>query len=150
MRRTATALITATLLTAATLTGFSGSASAASTSPATSAAPARLTNLAHLDFLSDRVAVANTAAHNTYRLAQDPKIGVVWVYADSRPGGAFERVGGGDLNAGNRALGSGFLRHRRHHPRRRGLPAPVARPPAIGMRKSRPTRCFAALPTSRR
>ena len=45
------------------------------------------------------MAVANTAAHSTYKLAagpnSEPEIGVIWVYADSRPGGTFERVGGG-------------------------------------------------------
>ena len=96
MRRTALALITATLLTATTLTGFTGPVAAAA--PPLTAAPVTLTNLAHLDFLSDRVAVADTKAHSTYRLAHDRKIGVVWVYANALPGGTFERVGGGDLN----------------------------------------------------
>ncbi len=106
MRRTATALITATLLTAATLTSFTGSAVAA-THSAVTPAPAPLTNLAHLDFLTDRVAVADTSAHNTYRLEQDPRIGVVWVYADSRPGGTFQRVGGGGLNTATGYWGQG-------------------------------------------
>ena len=88
----------------------------------------RLTNLAHLDFLTDRVAVPDTAAHSTYRLAaeQRPEVGVIWVYADSRAGGTFERVGGGAYDAPDQHLGPGRLRRRRHRPRRRRLPAPVA------------------------
>jgi hypothetical protein len=66
--------------------------SAAATTPQTGT----LTNLAHLDFLTDRVAVANTASHSTYRLADDPEVGVLWVYADARDGGTFQRVGGGE------------------------------------------------------
>jgi hypothetical protein len=106
MRRTATALITATLLTAATITGFNGSAAASALPAALKSAPA-LTNLAHLDFLSDRVPVANTPSHSTYRLGQDPKIGVVWVYANAQSGGAFARVGGGGLNAASGYWGQG-------------------------------------------
>ena len=45
-------------------------------------AAAPLTNLAHLDFLTDRVAVQASAAHTTYRLASEPTVGVLWVYAD--------------------------------------------------------------------
>lgn len=99
MRHTATALITATLLTATALTGFGASAAAAAApaGSAVSTAAAPLTNLAHLDFLGDRVLVADSAAHSTYRLDQDRKIGVLWVYANARPGGNFDRVGGGHL-----------------------------------------------------
>ncbi len=104
MRRTAMALITATLLTATTLTGFAGPVAAAAP---TADAGAALTNLAHLDFLSDRVAVANSAAHSTYRLADDRKIGVVWVYADAKAGGTFQRVGGGGLDAATGKWGQG-------------------------------------------
>ncbi|MEP6560371.1 MAG: hypothetical protein ABJD68_04750 [Nakamurella sp.] len=64
------------------------------------AAPAAgLTNLAHLDFLSQQVTVADTPAHSSYRLDQDPTVGVLWVYADARSDGTFERVGGGPLDA---------------------------------------------------
>lgn len=71
-------------------------------------APAqRLTNLAHLDWLTDRVTVPDTAAHTTYRLTEDPKIGVIWVYADARDGGTFERVGGGGLDPATGHWGQG-------------------------------------------
>ncbi|MCW2848514.1 MAG: hypothetical protein JWR90_2488 [Marmoricola sp.] len=62
------------------------------------APPSRLTNLAHLDFLGDRVAPPAQAGHTTYRLAQHPQVGVLWTYADKRPTG-FERVGGGPYDA---------------------------------------------------
>ncbi|QNK79344.1 hypothetical protein [Nakamurella sp. PAMC28650] len=59
---------------------------------------APLTNLAHLNFLTDRVTVPVTAAHSTYRLDTEPSVGVLWVYADPRPGNTFARVGGGGLD----------------------------------------------------
>lgn len=66
------------------------------------AAPASalpLTNLTHLDFLLDTVSPAESAEHTTYQLAESPAITVPWTYADARPGGTFERVGGGPLDA---------------------------------------------------
>lgn len=71
------------------------------------AAPAPLTNLDHLDFLGDRVAVQTVPGHTTYRLAEQPEVGVLWVYADARPGGAFERVGGGGLDPATGHWGQG-------------------------------------------
>ena len=47
---------------------------------------APLTNLAHLDFLTDQVAVPASAAHSTYRLSSEPTVGVLWVYANALPG----------------------------------------------------------------
>lgn len=97
MRRIPAALAAATMITTVlSVSVLSAPAIAAPPAPtATAQHSARLTDLAHLDFLSDRVTVPNTAAHSTYRLAQDPKVGVLWVYADARDGGTFERVGGG-------------------------------------------------------
>lgn len=61
--------------------------------PATpSAAP--LTNLDHLDFLGDTATPRETRRHTTYRLAQEPEVGMLWTYADKRDDG-FERIGGG-------------------------------------------------------
>ena len=78
---------------------------------ATTTAPQRLstklTNLAHLDYLSTQIAVADTAAHTTYRLAQEPTVGVLWVYADPRPGNTFERVGGGAYDKATNTWGQG-------------------------------------------
>ena len=59
------------------------------------AADGRLTNLAHLDFLQDDVTPPEQARHTTYRLAQEPTLGVLWTYADLRAGGEYERIGGG-------------------------------------------------------
>jgi hypothetical protein len=51
--------------------------------PAAGAATRRpLTNLAHLDFLGDRVAPPAQAGHTTWRLASEPQIGVLWTYAE--------------------------------------------------------------------
>ena len=101
MNRTARILL-ATTLAAATLIVVQPAATAAGRAAAgvvesagTAVAADRLTNLAHLDFLTDRVALTPSAAHTTYRLAEDPEVGVIWVYADARDGGTFERVGGG-------------------------------------------------------
>lgn len=96
--------------TAAVVAGGLLTASPVSAAPATTRAPARparLTNLAHLDYLSTQVAVTDTAAHSTYRLAQEPTVGVLWVYADPRPGNTFERVGGGAYDAASNTWGQG-------------------------------------------
>lgn len=66
--------------------------------PAVAAEPAAsppLTNLAHLDFLMDTAAPEEVPGHTTYRLAEEPDLTMPWTYADARPGGTFERVGGG-------------------------------------------------------
>ncbi|BDV29914.1 hypothetical protein [Microbacterium terricola] len=61
--------------------------------------PDPLTNLAHLDFLLDEATPAeDVAGHTTYRLADEPTLVMPWTYADARPGGTFERVGGGGFN----------------------------------------------------
>ncbi|MET3805494.1 hypothetical protein ABIB25_002498 [Nakamurella sp. UYEF19] len=70
-------------------------------------AAAPLTNLAHLNYLTDRVTVPATAAHNTYRLDTQPSVGVLWVYADPRPGNTFARVGGGAFDPATGHWGQG-------------------------------------------
>ena len=62
-------------------------------------AAAPLTNLAHLDFLVEQVAVVDSPAHSSYRLADQPEVGVLWVYADAKDDGSFTRVGGGAYDA---------------------------------------------------
>ena len=62
---------------------------------AASAADEPLTNLAHLDFLQDDVTPPAQEGHTTYRLAEEPSIGVLWTYADRNPDGTYRRVGGG-------------------------------------------------------
>ena len=56
--------------------------------------PPALTNLAHLDWLGDTVDPPDQADHTTYRLAEEPEIGVLWTYAEPRDG-VLTRVGGG-------------------------------------------------------
>jgi hypothetical protein len=61
----------------------------------TAAADEPLTNLAHLDFLQDDVTPPDQDDHTTYRLAEEPSIGVLWTYADRNSDGTYRRVGGG-------------------------------------------------------
>ncbi len=68
---------------------------------------AAVTNTAHLDFLLDDVRPPVTAEHTTYRLSQEPSLVMPWTYADARAGGAFERVGGGPLDASTGYFGQG-------------------------------------------
>ena len=74
-----------------------GAALAAPPAPAPAhAVDGQLTNLAHLDFLLDEATPpADVEGHTTYRLAEQPVLVMPWTYADARPGGTFERVGGG-------------------------------------------------------
>lgn len=57
-----------------------------------------LANTAHLDFLLDEASAAEVEGHTTYRLAEEPALTFPWTYADARPGGTFERIGGGALD----------------------------------------------------
>ncbi len=78
--------------------------------PALAPAPAaagRLTNLAHLDFLGDRVAPPRQSRHTTYRLARHPEVGTLWTYADHQDDGSFKRVGGGTYDAATDTWGQG-------------------------------------------
>jgi hypothetical protein len=84
-----------------------GPGQAFGTTVPTTAPAAALTNLAHLDFLTAQVAVPATAEHNTYRLDKEGTVGVLWVYADARPGGTFERVGGGPYDAATNTYSQG-------------------------------------------
>ena len=75
--------------------------------PAGAATPGRLTNLAHLDFLGDRVAPPEQAGHTTWRIGQDPEIGVVWTYAEPQPDGSYRRLGGGTYDPATDTWGQG-------------------------------------------
>jgi hypothetical protein len=101
-RRTRTAVIG--LLAAAVLAVTSATSVAASAAPAR---PAPLTNLAHLDFLTDSIVPPTQAGHTTYRLDREPSIGVLWVYADDLPEGGYRRVGGGAYNPATNTYGQG-------------------------------------------
>jgi len=65
-----------------------------------------LTNLDHLDWLGDTVAPPDQADHTTYRLAEEPEIGMLWTYAEPR-GGVLTRVGGGKYDEATGYYGQG-------------------------------------------
>ncbi|MFI5891910.1 hypothetical protein ACIA5D_17550 [Actinoplanes sp. NPDC051513] len=68
------------------------------------AAPAPLTNLAHLNFLRDSVSPPAQAGHTTYGPAS---IGVLWTYAEPNPDGTFRRIGGGAYDPASNTYGQG-------------------------------------------
>lgn len=97
-------------LLALSLFGTVGTVTPAAAGTPTGLAPAarsHLTDLAHLDFLGDSVSVPVTAAHSTFRLAAQRKIGVLWVYANGHPDGTFDRTGGGAFDATKNTYGQG-------------------------------------------
>ena len=53
-------------------------------------------------------------------------VGVLWTYADRNADGTYRRVGGGDVRRRDEHLRPGRVQRRRHLPRRRRLPAPLA------------------------
>jgi hypothetical protein len=75
----------------------------------TQAAPAApLTNLAHLDFLRDKVTPPALARHTTYRLTTgEPDVGVLWTYADRQADGTYRRIGGGAYDPATNTYGQG-------------------------------------------
>ncbi|HJW61843.1 MAG TPA: hypothetical protein VJ931_19590 [Actinomycetota bacterium] len=75
--------------------------------PAGAANPAPLANLGHLDFLGDRVDPPEQAGHTTWRLAQEPEIGVLWTYAEPQPDGSYRRLGGGAYDPATDTWGQG-------------------------------------------
>ena len=96
--RTARLALVTTLL-AALVAVLPGAASATDATP--------LTNLAHLDFLQADVAPPPQEGHTTYRLAEQPSIGVLWTYADRRSDGSYHRVGGGAYDEPTDTWGQG-------------------------------------------
>jgi hypothetical protein len=72
-----------------------------------SPAAATLTNLAHLDFLTDTVAPPPQPGHTTYRLDREPTVGVLWVYANHLAGGGYQRTGGGTYDPVHNTYGQG-------------------------------------------
>ena len=55
----------------------------------------RLTNLDHLDLLATTVDPPDQEGHDTYRLDEQPGIGMLWTYAEPGEDGAYEPIGGG-------------------------------------------------------
>jgi hypothetical protein len=66
-----------------------------------------LTNLAHLDFLGDRVDPPEQAGHTTWRLDREPEIGVLWTYAEPQADGSYRRLGGGTYDPATDTWGQG-------------------------------------------
>ncbi|TCJ19971.1 hypothetical protein E0L93_03210 [Rubrobacter taiwanensis] len=58
----------------------------------------RLTNLSHLDFLRDSVDPPEQEGHTTYRIQEEPEIGVLWTYAEPDELGEYRRIGGGSYD----------------------------------------------------
>ena len=75
--------------------------------PAGAADPAPLTNLAHLDFLGDRVDPPDQAGHTTWRMDREPEVGVLWTYAEPQPDGSYRRLGGGTYDPATNTWGQG-------------------------------------------
>jgi hypothetical protein len=71
------------------------------------AASADLTNLDHLDWLTVTVDPPEQEGHTTYRLDQEPEIGVLWTYAEPNPDGSYRHVGGGSYDAATDTWGQG-------------------------------------------
>ena len=88
---------------------------------------APLTNLAHLDFLTDLGDAAAAAPATPPTGCGEPDgRRALGLRRRAKPDGTFKRVGGGDLRPGDQHLRAGRLRRRRHRPRRRRLPAALA------------------------
>lgn len=75
--------------------------------PSDPSGPGRLTNLDHLDFLSDVVTPPTQAGHTTYRMEERPQLGTLWTYADRQDDGSYKRVGGGPYDAETDTYGQG-------------------------------------------
>lgn len=102
-RRLLTALLAVTLVTLAFAPTY---ASAAGPRP-TATTRAVLTNLAHLDALTTQLRVPVQTGHTTYRLAQDPSVSELWVYANHEDDGSYRPTGGGDYDAATNTYSQG-------------------------------------------
>jgi len=63
--------------------------------PVTPTTSTPLTNLAHLDWLGAQVDPPAQEGHTTYRMSTQPRIGVLWTYAEPDESGSYRHVGGG-------------------------------------------------------
>ncbi len=104
VRRHGTRTAIAGLIGLVMVLGLTGTPASAAVAPAASG---HLTNLSHLDFLTATVDPPSQKGHTTYRLDQDPGVGVLWVYANHRSDGGYTRVGGGDYDAATDTYGQG-------------------------------------------
>ena len=88
----ATAIVLAGLAVPAAALPAGSASSRAATATATDGS---LTNLDHLDWLSVSVTPPDQEGHTTYRLAEEPGIGVLWTYAEPDGDGDYRHMGGG-------------------------------------------------------
>lgn len=98
LRRRRGAALAAGLLTVATVAATMAPSAAihgTARHGVAAAANAPLTNLEHLDWLSTTVTPPPQDGHTTYRLDEEPGIGVLWTYAEPNADGTFRHVGGG-------------------------------------------------------
>ena len=140
-------MIAATVAAAAVLAAMPAPQSRRATATA-APGPGRLTNLAHLDFLGDRVAPPQQARHTTYRIGSQPEVGVLWTYAEHQDDGSYKRVGGGTYHADTDTYGQGAFNADDMREPPWSTCATGGRPatrPAGG----RPSSCCAASPTCR-
>ena len=105
-RRTLVALLLSLSMLLAGV-GLTSERAAVRSAPAAAATNVPLTNLSHLNWLGDTVTPPPQARHTTYRLADQPSIGVLWTYADRQPDGSYKRVGGGAYDATTNTYGQG-------------------------------------------
>ena len=98
-RRPRAALILVTVLAVA-LAGLPSAAALPVEAP-------RLTNLDHLDFLTDRVDPPEQDGHTTYREQDEPALGFLWTYAEPVGDGTYRRLGGGDYDPETDTWGQG-------------------------------------------
>jgi hypothetical protein len=103
----AAALTACAVLVATPQLAEAGSRTPSGAVASASAPRPRLTNLHHLDFLGDTVTPPSQSGHTTYRLSQEPKIGVLWTYADHQADGSYKRVGGGTFDPDTNTYGQG-------------------------------------------
>ncbi|WP_232549852.1 hypothetical protein [Propioniciclava soli] len=105
-RRTLLAGVVTAPLALSAATAVAAPAPAPASTPGAAPAPP-LTNLGHLDELTTAVRLTPSAAHTTYRLSEEPEVGQLWVYADVRPDGSYQPVGGGAYDAATDTWGQG-------------------------------------------
>jgi hypothetical protein len=104
MSRRLTAAAAGLLIAASIVTA---PAAAASPAPQGPTASTTLTNLAHLDFLTDTVTPPPQQGHTTYLLGRRPAVGVLWVYANHLAAGGYQRTGGGTYDPVHNTYGQG-------------------------------------------
>jgi hypothetical protein len=66
-----------------------------------------LTNFRHFDFLCTTVAPPPQEGHTTWRLHQEPEVGVIWTYADCENDDRYVVAGGGAWNPERNAYSQG-------------------------------------------